>query len=591
MELTWSLSELYTGVDSPEFSKDFDELTTELKKMSEWVQTNLSEPTNPTKKLEEYIMLKNRLSRFDNLFVYTDLAITTDATNEQLTKWIDKLEELSVDYTNQDVLVKQFLNQIKDLPAVISSSPLLLEHEFVLAEMQDESRYMLSEAEELIIAKMEMTGSSLWQKLWEHLTSVLMIDITIDGEKKTLPLSEIRTLAHAHDADLRKNAYTCELYAYSRIDTACAFSLNGIKGEVLTTSKMRGYESPLQMTLQQSRMDKQTLDAMFAAITDHLPTFEAYFLHKAKLLGAKEGEGLPFYNLFAPIGKMEVSYTVDESKKYVVSAFSSFSEKMGAFAAHAFDNQWIDFMPREGKRGGAFCENLHNLKQSRVLTNFSDSFESIVTIAHELGHAYHNSCLHGQTPFNNSCSMPIAETASTFSECILTKHVLQQSTSDTISMQILENDIQGLAQTVVDIYSRFLFEDEVFARRGDGSLSVAELKTIMTDAQKKAYGCGLDPAAMHPYMWCCKPHYYDAGYNYYNFPYAFGSLLSRGLYALYREDKEKFVPLYDQMLTVSGKSNLYDTAKMCGIDIHDKAFWNKSLALVKEDIDTFISHK
>ncbi|MBZ4668564.1 MAG: family oligoendopeptidase, partial [Defluviitaleaceae bacterium] len=376
-----------------------------------------------------------------------------------------------------------------------------------------------------------------------------------------------------------------ELKAYDKIAEASAASLNGIKGEVITESKMRGYHSPLEMTLIHSRMDQETLDAMFSSIMESLPSFRKYLKKKAELLGHKNG--IPFYDLFAPMGEVEMKFTYEEAKDFIVKNFSKFSPALGNFAKNAFEKRWIDAEPRDGKRGGAFCSNIHAIKESRILSNFTGTFNDVVTLAHELGHGYHGECLKNETYLNSDYPMPIAETASIFAETIIINAALKEASPEE-AFAILESDLMSSTQVIVDIYSRFLFEDELFKRREHGSLSVNELKKMMLESQKEAYGEGLDENYLHPYMWVCKPHYYYADYNYYNFPYAFGLLFSKGLYALYLERGETFVKEFDDLLAATGKSNLVDVAKKMNIDLHSVEFWKNSLKLIEKDIDKFI---
>ncbi|WP_161937271.1 M3 family metallopeptidase, partial [Tepidibacillus decaturensis] len=234
--------------------------------------------------------------------------------------------------------------------------------------------------------------------------------------------------------------------------------------------------------------------------------------------------------------------------------------------------------------------NLHVIKQSRILSNFTGSFSDVTTLAHELGHGYHGSCLMDQTFLNSHYPMPIAETASIFCETIVKNAALQEAEPEE-AFAILENELSDAGQVVVDIYSRFLFESEVFKRRKEASLSVNELKEIMLNAQKEAYGDGLEPDFLHPYMWVCKPHYYFPERHFYNFPYAFGMLFAKGLYAEYLKRGADFVPEYDKLLSVTGKMNVADITKTMGIDVRSPEFWRNSLKLVEQDIETFIHMK
>ena len=418
----------------------------------------------------------------------------------------------------------------------------------------------------------------MWEKQWNQISSTL----TADYKGSKIPLTEVRNLAYDKSQEVRKAAYEAEMKAYSKIEQPCAFCMNGIKGEVITLAEMRGYKSPLDMTLKESRIDEKILDAMFSAVEEKLDKLRDYFLIKSRALG-HDGP-LPFYDLFAPVVKSDKVYTVEEARDFVLKCFYGFSRDLGDFAESAFEKRWLDLMPKKGKVGGAYCETIHSMKESRILANFGGAFDDVITIAHELGHAFHNTRLFELSELNSFYPMPIAETASTFCESIVVNEALK-SADDNEKINILENDIMGLTQCVVDIYSRFLFEDSVFNKRKEGTLSCEELSALMLEAQKKAYGKGLDENCLHKYMWVCKPHYYDGEFNYYNFPYAFGALLSKGLYSLYKKMGEDFLPLYDKVLGASSTMPLADVAEIAGIDIYSREFWLTGLDEIIREID------
>ncbi|KGG80486.1 oligoendopeptidase F [Caloranaerobacter azorensis H53214] len=586
MDLKWSLDELYTSFESEDFINDMKKLDSSIKKINDWSEINLNTKDNAIQKIEGYINIQIELNTlFEKLMSFAELTSSVDAKNEKALMIIDKLQTKITELTKPTVKFQRWLNSIENLDKIISSSNILKEHEFYLKEIYNKAKYLLSDEEEILIAKMSNTGSNAWTKLQNILTSTLLVDININGQEKQLPLPIVRNMAYDKDPKIRKTAYEAELKSYKKIEESSAACLNGIKGEVLTVCEMKGYNSPLDMTLIDSRMDRETLNAMLSAIKESLPTFRKYYKRKAELLGYNNG--LPFYELFAPMGEIDMNFTYDEAKDYIVKNFRSFSEKLAEFANNAFENRWIDAKPREGKRGGAFCANLHPIKQSRILSNFTGSFSDVITLAHELGHGYHGDCLKDESILNSDYPMPLAETASIFCETIVKNAALKEATSKE-AFWILEQSISDAGQVIVDIYSRFLFESNLFEKRKDHALSVRELKELMLDAQKEAYGDGLDENYLHPYMWICKPHYYEAAYNFYNFPYAFGLLFAIGLYAEYLKKGKAFIEEYDRLLAATGKNNAVDVAKLMGIDIRSVDFWRSSLKLIEKDIEKFI---
>lgn len=581
MQLNWSLNALYSGFDSESFKNDLLLLESEIEALNVKSAT-LSDVTH----VETYFRTLESIQKIaSKLYSFSSLTFTTDTNNQSALQTENKLQMLLSSATAARTKMTKFLSTIEDLEAFIAPSEFLKQFLYVMEEDRRYSKHLLSEAEEILASKLSITGSSAWTTLQQKLISTLKCTLVQDGETKELPITVIRNLASDASSDVRKAAYDAELDAYKKIEEAVAMSLNSIKGEVITLSEMRGYASPLHMTLDTSRMTEKTLEAMMAAIKEAIPSFQSYLRAKADILGHKNG--LPFYDMFAPIGSATKKFTYEEGCKFVVDNFGAFSSKLAKVASDAIEKGWIDVAPKEGKVSGAFCASLHPVGEFRVLLNYTGNLGDVTTMAHELGHGYHAICTNSENILNIDYPMPLAETASTFCETIVNNAALKISTKEE-SITILENSLQDATQVICDIYSRFLFESNLFKTRGDHPLSVDELKTLMLDAQKQAYGNGLDHNALHPYMWLIKPHYYSADLNFYNFPYAFGLLFAKGLYAKYLENPEFFVLKYDDLLAASGKMSVVDVCKIMNIDVESVAFWKSSLDIVKLDIDKFV---
>lgn len=583
MNMRWNLDKLYTSFDAPEFLNDLKKCDGMIKDIQVWSEKNFTNNEQAAQKIATTLKMTADFQNLANgLYNYASLIQSVDSRNQLSIKYSEILEKKFTELTAPTVQFQTWLAKLENLDALISSSPELQEFAFYLKETAEHAKHNLSEKEEIVIAKMKQTGGSAWVQLQGSLTSSLLVDIEINGEKKQLPLPAVRNMAYESDAATRKTAYEAELAAYKKVDEAVAACINAVKGESITISELRGYNSVLDKVLNNSRLDKESLDAMLLAMEESLPDFEKYFLKKAEKLGYTSG--LPFYEMFAPMGDLNRSFTYEESHEFIVANFGSFSSKLANLADRAYKENWIDAEQREGKRGGAFCAGIHHLGESRIMTNYSNSYSSVTTMAHELGHAYHGECLKHANVLNSDYPMPVAETASIFCETIV-NNAFVKTLKPEEQFTILESSISDAAQVIVDIYSRYLFESELVNRRKESSLSVDELKEIMLDAQKKAYRNGLDHNLLHPYMWLCKPHYY--GSDFYNFPYAFGLLFAKGLYAEYLKRGEKFVQEYDDLLAATGKNSIADVAKTMGIDIKKPDFWRASLDLIRADIKKF----
>ncbi len=581
MNKEWDLSPLYTGLESPEFLADFaalEALSAEFNALcADLPAENRGEAIRKVLTLQEKIAEKAH-----RLYSYAELRSAVNTGDEGAVNATAKLQKLLSDSSAAEAAFRTYVGKTENLDDLIAADPFLGEYAYLLRTMQDDAKYTLDEKVEEALAKMNLSGGSAWENLQAYLTSTVTADYR--GEKLTL--SAVRNLAYDPDPAVRKDAYEAEVACYDKIRDGVCFALNSLKQQVTTECELRKGGSPLEMTLRASRMKKTTLDAMIRAIEEYLPVFWKYLHAKAKLLGY-EG-GLKWWDLFAPMGKNTATYTVEDAKQYLLDHFRPFAPDMADMMAQAFDEAWIDFYPHAGKVGGAFCANLPMIRQSRVLTNFDGAFGDIVTLAHELGHAYHGMMIEAHRPLNLDYSMPVAETASTFNETVVMNAALDEATDPEVKLGLLESQLQDTTQIMCDIMSRYWFETAVFEKAKQGFAFPDELCEMMKQAQKRGYGDGLDLDTLNPYMWVCKSHYYSAGLSFYNFPYAFGGLFAAGLYAQYRREGEAFLPKYRALLKATTVSSVEDVARMADIDLGDVNFWRSSLEIFKDRVDQFL---
>ncbi|MBQ6217463.1 MAG: M3 family oligoendopeptidase [Erysipelotrichaceae bacterium] len=580
MNKEWSLDVLYKGYDDPKFQEDEKQLDELIKEFVAFAEDLNGDPKDVLVRSLDLVEKLN--GKASDLFSFASLSQATNTSDTKAAAILGRLSSKMSALAVPNTALTKYVAGLEDLDAVIASDPLLKEHEFYLKNIKENAGYTLSPEVEKVISLYEISGSSAWSDLQSFLTST----VPVEYKGKTTSLSDIRNMAYDPDPEVRKSAYEAELKSYDRIKDAIAFSLNSIKAEVIRHCELRGYESPLDETLKNAHMKKETLDALLGAMEEYLPKFWEYMKAKAKMLGHENG--LPFYELFAPLKGNEKEYTTQDARDYLVDLFSTFDAEETEMIARAFDEAWIDFYPHDGKVGGAFCAELNNQKQSRILTNFGGQLGDVITLAHELGHAFHNYCLKDNSLLNRDVSMPVAETASTFNEVVAMNAAISMEKDPIARRALIENQLQDANQIICDIYSRYLFERSVFENRDKEFMFADRLCELMLDAQKKAYGDGLDPAYLHPYMWCCKGHYYSGHLSYYNFPYAFGGLFARGLYAKYLKEGESFVPLYKKLLKATGTTTVEGAAEVAGIDLTDKEFWRSSLQILADEIDEFI---
>ena len=575
MNEVWDLTPLYKGFDDPAYEADM----AAMKALVEDFTAFSKELPNmePVAGLRRGVELLEKLADLSKLFGYANLRSATNTKDPEPGSYMGRIMAIRSGMAAPSAAFNAWVVQLPNLMELVRGDEYLKDYEFYFAGKVDSARYQMSGEAEAVMAKMGMSGGSAWGKLQSYLTST----VPVSYRGTTTNLSAIRNLAYDPDPQVRKDAYEAEIACYEAIKEPVAHALNAIKLETISQCQLRGYESPLDRTLLNSDMKRETLEAMLGAMDEYLPKFWQYLKTKAKALGHQNG--LPWYDLFAPMGESSTTFTTEDAKEYLVKQFSTFDEELTAMVARAFDDAWIDFYPRDGKRGGAFCSSIRSIGQSRILTNFDGMFTDVVTLAHELGHAFHNQCIRDHRPLNQGYSMPLAETASTFNECVVMNAAIRSAANDAERIALIESQLQDATQIICDIYSRYRFETMVFANREQKFMNADALCGFMMEAQKQSYGDGLDHNCLHPFMWVCKSHYY--GPTFYNFPYAFGGLFARGLYAQYVKEGAPFVEKYKKLLNTTPVAMAEDVAKVADIDLTDKNFWRGALQTIADQID------
>jgi pepF/M3 family oligoendopeptidase len=590
----WDLTNVYPSLESKEFKAAVAEFKKQAADLGDYFvevvrKTDVNAPPDQLGPIVSDIV-----DRFNFAYElagtidpYIASFTTTNSRDKLAARIESEFEQAYLPLQNLNVQFKSWLGQIA--PALDKSfehGETAKAHAFMLKEAAEQSKYLMSESEEALAAEMSLSGGNAFNKLRSKTVSQVTVDFELDGEVQRLPAPALINLRTHADEDVRRRAYEAENKAWESVQETLAACLNGVKGEVITLNKRRGREDALQSSLEGARIDRETLNAMLGAMEASFPMFRRYFKHKAKLIGK---EKLAWWDIFAPVGKTDTRYAYEEARDFILNAFEKFSPELRAFSDRAFKNNWIDAEMREGKSSNGFCMGVDGVKESRIFINFDGSQDQLSTIAHELGHAFHNECAwkFDKTPLQQITPMTLAETASTFCETIVTEEVLKQVTDRQEELAILESVLNGASQIVVDIYSRFLFEKEVFERREKAELSVDEINEIMEKSQKAAYGDGLDERYLQKYMWTWKPHYYSTGRSFYNYPYTFGLLFATGLYAIYRQRGSEFVNEYKALLASTGEASAADLAARFGIDITTRKFWDDSLAIIGRSVDRY----
>ncbi len=595
----WNLDSIFSSIKSPEYKKAISDFASGMENLASLLESaqnlikNASENFDFPTWLKGFLEADEKVSALcGTLNAYAYIIYSVDTTNTDFLNNITKIDNLTLRYRQLDLSFKSVLlansGRLEDF---YKKFPEFKEYRYILNETLEETKHQMSAAEEKLAGELQQTGGDAWDRLHEQLISNLK-----DTETgKTF--NELRNDAYSADSKTRKSSYEKEIALLKQNEIAFAACLNNLKGETLTLNRHRKWQNPLDRSLSSARLSQKTLDALIGAIEESLPLWREYFNLKADFLqknggtASRDKKGLAFYDLFAPVSLsgltrqslLSKTWTFDEARDYIIERYSSFSAEMGEFAKKAFAENWIDAQVRAGKVGGAYDEDFALGHQSRIMTNFTGTFSDIITLAHELGHAYHFSCMKGKPAAFFSYPMTLAETASTFAETIVKQDMISKC-SDTEKIQILDLDLQDVSQVLVDILCRFYFEKSVFEERKNGELNADDFCRLMKEAQEKSYGSGLN-GERHEYMWAVKSHYYSTGLDFYNFPYAFGQLFAAGLYARYQKEGAAFAKTYAELLSNTGNMSCEDLCKKAGFDITQKDFWKSGIEMYAKEVE------
>ena len=571
----WSLDSIYPGLDSEHFRGDLKRLGRLIAGLETLLSDTAAMEAGPRSWLDQALAaLGDVESLYEQLDSFAYARFSVDTGDTAASAALDRIAETAVPLAGLSVRFRNALAAIHGRTQWPEGYTFLLDEQLALQERQ------MSETEERLAADLARSGADSWSRLHETVSSSL--DGPWDGERRTVV--ELRQLAYDADRSVRQRAWRTELAAWSRVETSMAFALNGVKGATHTLNRRRGWQTTLERSARQNRLSRAALEAMIETMRDARPMFERYMQAKARSLGLEQ---LAFYDLFAPVGSGSRSWDYPEAMAFIATRLGEFDPEQGAFVEHVRQGQWIDAQPRAGKVGGAYCIDFPVAGESRIMANFDGSFDGMSTLAHELGHAWHSHQLRDLPPGQRQYPMTLAETASIFSETLVF-HGARAQADPAEERYLVEQFLQGATQVIVDILSRYLFEQRVMERRAQAELSAAEFCSLMREAQIEAYGAGLDHEQLHPYMWAVKGHYYRAELAFYNFPYAFGQLFGLGLHEQYQRAPDGFAERYRALLRETGRADAVTVTAQAGFDIESRDFWEGSMAAIGRLVDRFV---
>jgi oligoendopeptidase F len=586
--MNWDLTSYFPEFNGAEMRRFKESLRSDIASLQEKASSLF--PLQDENAFEwEEVLTRNEdlIRRMSHLSSYIGCLAAADGRNEGYLAEEAALASMRAELAKVRVeLLRGVKETSEEIFASFSAQPALAGAQNYLTRLREEARRAMSAEEEILATDLGLDGIQAWGRLYDKISSKLEFDMLYsDGRLERLPMAQRRSLLEDPDRSVRKAAFTGGNAAWEGVEDVAAAALNAIAGTRLTLNRHRGVNHFLDIALFQAAISRRTLDAMFEALFANLDLPRRILRLKATHIGQK---GIAWYDLGAPLHlPNQETPSWEEAKAWVAESFSRAYAALGNFFQHqVMRKNWIDWEPRTGKRPGAFCTSSMLSTESRIFMTYNEALGDVLTLAHESGHAFHGYLVRDMRPYARIYPMTLAETASTFGELLLTSGMLERpSMSNAQKAIMLDIEVGHGAVYLLDIPVRFEFEKSFYDERKNGELTVTRLKELMTETQRRIFGEVLESGGEDPYFWASKLHFYITGLTFYNFPYTFGFLLSRGLFALFKKQGEDFLPKYEECLRLAGSDTTENVVqRTVGLDLGKPEFWSEAIQSLEEPL-------
>jgi len=588
LSLTWNLESIFPGgSSSKEFATFLQTLEIDIKQVQQQIKKAIA-PTDieGTKAFDAFITeLASCYERISEASSFVSCLGAQDQQDKKAVQISGNVTNLQAQLMSVDAEFEHLLRSTDDgtWKAWMERED-VRELSFVLSESRDRAREKLSPELESLALDLAVDGYHGWGDFYDTIVSHVQIPFEEDGTTVMLSAGQASNKLHDPNRETREIMLTKWEDTWTDAEDYCADTLNHLAGFRLKLYERRGWDGILKEPLEINRMSQQTLDAMWNVIIANKAIFVKYLNRKAAVLGVDK---LSWADVEAPIGTISSKITYQEAAENIVKQFRTFSPKLAEFTEMAFDNEWIEAEDRSGKRPGGFCTSLSVSKETRIFMTFGGTASNVSTLAHELGHGYHQHLMKDLHMLNQNYAMNVAETASTFAEMIVADALVKAATDPQEKLALLEEKIQNSIAFFMNIHSRFLFETRFYDKRKNGLVSAQELSELMEEAQEEAF-CGA-LSSYHPHFWASKLHFYITGVPFYNFPYTFGYMFSTGLYVRAQQEGATFADKYDRLLQDTGVMTVEDlAAKHLDVDLTGPDFWQSAMDLCVADVKEFM---
>ena len=588
--VVWDMSSLFqkfNGPDMIKFKKDMKKGFADFQKSAS--ETPGLNSKNQAKWEKLFLDAQKLFSDLSHFRTYMDCLCASDASNEDYAKEAAIQSLFEAEELKNEMYLKMAFKDatVEDFKKFLSR-PKLAANKFFITELRENGKKTMSSELEALASDLSVDGFHTWGRLYNTVSGKLNFDMHYpDGKVEVTPIAQCRSLMGESDRRIRKAAFDYGNKAWDSISDTCAACINGLAGNRLILAKKRGYKNFLDVALEQARISRKTLDAIFEALEECKPYILKCAKAKANAVGLKK---LAFYDWEAPLELPDADkFTWEQGVKIVEKAFERAYPRFCDFFKSALKNKWVDSEPRAAKRPGAFCTTSFVNGESRIFMSYTGSLSDISTLAHESGHAFHSEVMKGMAAYSQKYPMTLAETASTFSEMLLADGIINDpKASDSLKLSVLTNSVNDIIAYMLDIPIRFRFEKAFHEERQHGEVSVTRLKEIMSETMRNTFDTMMEKGGENPYYWASKLHFYATDVTFYNFPYTFGYLLSRGLISMFREEGAAFLPKYEAFLKFTGDEMAHKVAKKTlKVNLENKDFWIKAIMGTEGEVKEF----
>lgn len=570
---TWDLESIYPeGSSSPLLSQDI--------RMCEQ-RVNALVDTWETCDIQEFITefqdIQLLLSEIESFILCLCAQDTTDSQAEVLNANFQSLDSKN-DTVSALLNTRLYTLDESTFQALLSKK----ENEWIsfnLQERREKGKKLHAPEFEKVLSDLSVDGYHGWGQMYDALIGSINVNI---GDTR-YSFGQAENLLSDPSRDVRQEAFSAISSAFDEKKTLFAQTLNHLAGYRSAFFSAKGYAHIIDEALENNRMQHETLAAMWSVIEQHLPDITQFLERKAALLGV---EKLAWYDLEAPLSKGTSTHVAyEDAIGSILDAFKKELPKLATFAEHTFENGWIEVENRPGKRPGGFCTGFPDRHESRIFMTYSGTQANVFTLAHEIGHAFHNFVTHPLPEMAQKFRMNVAETASVFAENVVIHANLENASDPQEKIKLLDDQLTRAITFLLNIRARYLFEVAFYEERKNGYVSELRLSELMENAQKTAFNNTL--SSYHPYFWAAKLHFFFSHVSFYNFPYTFGFLFSNGIYEM-RNDFENFEEMYIHLLEETGCMSVESLAKKhLGVDLTKSTFWEQALSPVLRNISLF----